>query len=516
MIFSGKINHIKELNISQCKLKGVTINSNIQGDIKFQKCIFEDFNKHNSSKNIKFMANFVFDFCEVDNIVNLMNFNFENRVSFKMSYFKDNVYFNNSHFEYYVNFQECKFEKTANFYGVKFEKIPNFTQAIFKKNLNLINTNLNFTFDDLEEKTYQEYENFNNNKEEKEKKALEKFVNDFRDSFRTFKNTLIKDNNLLDASNFHKYELYCKELELRCNWDKKGKDVKNMKDVEKNTLRFRDFVDYLLLGFYRKLCDHHTDLLKVFNNLILLISLYALFFQGFVWLHDNKIKDTKETLTLSKFFDNFQPYIDIGAFIFIILGGILIVYKNVEFLNSLCLMTRKYLAKILKKEGSIKLVKSLGQNLWCLIKENFIKLVKILRQDLSYLIKDLILIFFISYIFYCSLGIIIGFLLNLNKEFGYSLLVNTLFISLYICLIYTKSLFFGRYIILIISYIGFFIILIKRPDMIHPLIGKIANESDKSLTDPSLITLNISYTILITLVLFSLQKTARKNSIVPS
>ncbi|MEE6620391.1 hypothetical protein VWN47_10825, partial [Campylobacter jejuni] len=42
-----------------------------------------------------------------------------------------------------------------------------------------------------------------------EEKPLDKFANDFRDSFRTFKNALIKDNNLLDASNFHKYELYC-------------------------------------------------------------------------------------------------------------------------------------------------------------------------------------------------------------------------------------------------------------------------------------------------------------------
>lgn len=45
-------------------------------------------------------------------------------------------------------------------------------------------------------------------------KPIDKFANDFRDSFRTFKNALVKDNNLLDASNFHKCELYCKEIEL--------------------------------------------------------------------------------------------------------------------------------------------------------------------------------------------------------------------------------------------------------------------------------------------------------------
>lgn len=52
--------------------------------------------------------------------------------------------------------------------------------------------------------------------------------------------------------------------------------------------------------------------------------------------------------------------------------------------------------------------------------------------------------------------------------------------------------------------------LIKQPSVIHPLIGKIANESDKFFNYPSLIALNILYAILLALVLFSLQKTARK------
>ncbi|EAH6127687.1 hypothetical protein ELQ17_08885 [Campylobacter sp. US18a] len=109
---------------------------------------------------------------------------------------------------------------------------------------------------------------------------------------------------------------------------------------------------------------------------------------------------------------------------------------------------------------------------------------------------------------------IIWIFLNLGKDFGYSLFINTLFVSLYICLVYTKSLFFGRYVVLIFSYTGFFTILIKQPSIIHSLIGKITNESDKFFNYSSLIVLNILYTILLALVLFSLQKTARKNSIV--
>ncbi|ENN5893348.1 pentapeptide repeat-containing protein [Campylobacter jejuni] len=416
------------------------------------------------------------DSFQMDNCV------FEDRVTIKGK-FNDNVYFNNSIFKNYADFHECEFEKTANFYGVRFNKTPNFSQAIFRGNLNAVNANLNFTFDDLQERIKQEYEDFNKNIENK--KSLDKFANDFRDSFRTFKNALIKDNNLLDASNFHKYELYCKEIELKQNWDKRGENVKNTTDLEKNVSRIRDFMDFLLLGFYRKLCDHHTDFLKVFNNLILLIALYALFVFGFTWLHDDKLEDTRAILTLFGFFDKFRLYFDIISTIFVVFGCGFFVCKLDSY----------------EKKNNV----SKKQNI------NFIYII----GDFWNLTKSLFFASFISCVFYVLFSLF-GFFLNLDKDFGYSLLINTLFVSLYICLVYTKSLFFGRYVVLIFSYIGFIIMLIKQPNVIHPLIGKIANESDKFFNYPSLIVLNILYTILLALVLFSLQKTARKNSIVPS
>ncbi|ECH5745160.1 hypothetical protein FPY42_08400, partial [Campylobacter coli] len=360
-----------------------------------------------------------------------------------------------------------------------------FSQAIFNENLNIVNTKLNFTFSNLEEKIEQEYEEFNKNKKEEDQKSLDKFANDFRDSFRTFKSALIKDNNALDASNFHKYELYCKEIELKESWNKKGKNVSNMTDLETNVSRIRDFMDFLLLGFYRKLCDHHTDFLKVFNNLILLIALYALFVFGFTWLHNDKLEDTRAILTLFGFFDKFRLYFDIISAIFAVFGCGFFVWK----LNSY------------EKKNNV----SKKQNI------NFIYII----GDFLNLIKSLFFASFIPCVFYVLFSLF-GFFLNLGKDFGYSLLINTLFVSLYICLVHTKSLFFGRYVVLIFSYIGFIIMLIKQPNVIHPLIGKIANESDKFFNYPSLIVLNILYTILLALVLFSLQKTARKNSIVPS
>ncbi|HEG7941382.1 TPA: pentapeptide repeat-containing protein [Campylobacter jejuni] len=432
--------------------------------------------------NCNFKKEVYLNFQECLDIFQMDNCVFEDRVTIKGK-FNDNVYFNNSIFKNYADFHECEFEKTANFYGVRFNKTPNFSQAIFRGNLNAVNANLNFTFDDLQERIKQEYEDFNKNIENK--KSLDKFANDFRDSFRTFKNALIKDNNLLDASNFHKYELYCKEIELKQNWDKRGENVKNTTDLEKNVSRIRDFMDFLLLGFYRKLCDHHTDFLKVFNNLILLIALYALFVFGFTWLHDDKLEDTRAILTLFGFFDKFRLYFDIISTIFVVFGCGFFVCKLDSY----------------EKKNNV----SKKQNI------NFIYII----GDFLNLIKSLLFASFIPCVFYVLFSLF-GFFLNLGKDFGYSLLINTLFVSLYICLVYTKSLFFGRYVVLIFSYIVFIIMLIKQPNVIHPLIGKIANESDKFFNYPSLIVLNILYTILLALVLFSLQKTARKNSIVPS
>ncbi|MBZ7969608.1 pentapeptide repeat-containing protein [Campylobacter sp. RM3125] len=431
--------------------------------------------------------------------------------------FKDKVYFDNSHFYNYVDFSKCEFEKTASFYEVKFEKIPNFSQVIFKGNLNVVNTNLNFDFKNLEKKINQEYDFYEKARVEYEKarveketgilypeKSLDKFANDFRDSFRIFKNALIKDNNLLDASNFHKCELYCKEIELKQSWNKL-KNVTTDEDIKQNNRNHSQLVDFLLLGFYRKLCDHHTDLLRVFNNLILLIALYALFVFGFTWLHDDKLKDTKAILTLFGFFDKFKFYFNIGVAVCMSFGLILLLYKiDKNFIKSFkifqCLpYIKKWLLKVFKKEIFIKLFSRL----------------KIIILDLCHLMESLVIALLIPCVFYILFAIF-GLFLNLDKDFKYLLFVNSLFVSTYICLVYTKSLFLGRYVVLILSYVVFFIMLISQPSIIHPLIGKIMGDFDKNLSYPSLLILNILYTILMALVLFSLQKTARKNSIVPS
>lgn len=488
---NGRVKIIDKISINNCKFKQISINNHIDGNIEFQKCEFNDFNLYGFS-NATIKGTFTFDFCEIKEKVNFMNFEFENKVSFKMSKFKDNVYFNNSHFKDYADFHECEFEKIACFYGVRFDKAPNFSQAIFKGNLNAVNANLNFTFDDLQERIKQEYEDFNKNIENK--KSLDKFANDFRDSFRTFKNALIKDNNLLDASNFHKYELYCKEIELKQNWDKKGENVKNTTDLEKNVSRIRDFVDFLLLGFYRKLCDHHTDFLKVFNNLILLVGLYILFIfvGGFEFnLEKNSIQNLNKTSDMFSYLTKVKQAIINFSPIQQYYDYILISFATICFI---CLIVIFY--KIFK-----------NMKLYFVIIKNIIfkDIIKSILNLCAYLLFLLIILIYINIYIpknQNNLNILsnIGIFFTFCIFYLWTVCLNTLFL---------------RYIFICISYIIVIIFMGANITILNPFIGKLINDKIFS-NDPLFIYLTFAYTILIFLVLFSLQKTARKNSIVPS
>ena len=99
-----------------------------------------------------------------------------------------------------------------------------------------------------------------------------------------------------------------------------------------------------------------------------------------------------------------------------------------------------------------------------------------------------------------------------------SILVNIfgfcLFIILYLWLVCLDSIFL-RYIVVIVAYIIASVALGKNIAILSPIIGQLIT-GKLSTNDPLFATITLAYTILTLLVLFSLQKTARKNSIVPS
>ncbi|MFK0477114.1 DUF2972 domain-containing protein, partial [Campylobacter jejuni] len=78
------------------------------------------------------------------------------------------------------------------------------------------------------------------------------YLREHQDLGKKIKNILLKDNNPLDALDFSKLELYCKEIELKEDWCDKIKNFKTNKN--KNNNNNFELINFLLLGFYRKLC----------------------------------------------------------------------------------------------------------------------------------------------------------------------------------------------------------------------------------------------------------------------
>ncbi|WP_337210408.1 pentapeptide repeat-containing protein [Campylobacter molothri] len=493
------------LFFNNCKVPNLILEFPIQS-LKFKSCCFEDgfiirddFNGYISIENSIFENYFSILWVkkEIYKInINKNNFNdvsiFENKIlNFKFEEntiqnisVSNNLFSKEAYFNYNSFGNECIFFKNSfenlSFYGAKFNSFV-FFQNTIKGSLNAVNANLNFDFENLKEKINQECEEFNKNKKEEDKKSLDKFANDFRDSFRIFKNALIKDNNLLDASNFHKYELYCKEIELKQSWNKL-KNVKTDEDIKQNNRNHSQLVDFLLLGFYRKLCDHHTDFLRVLNNLILLISLYVLYNFFILYISGKEIiNDTKIYLSDIFHYNNIFWYIP-GILLFICVCSIYFC-KNKEKTH------------VINREIKIKKFQ------WCKI-----------------IIKEILKFLFVCMICYMGISIfgIVGDFLA--KFFGLKIFKDVVYISFACLSFFGLFLFFInslilRYIFISFSYFVVAFVLFLKPKEFY-FIYNIFKDDDKNLAIMS--SLNVVYFTLIILVLFSLQKTARKNSIVPN
>ncbi|EAH6155231.1 hypothetical protein EHC79_09300, partial [Campylobacter jejuni] len=281
-------------------LKAEFNNSFFEKEVYFGKEINDkNIEKSNSFGSCSFeYANF--SNCYFKNEVYFKNNDFK-QVIFRNSKFNDNVYFNNAHFKDYVDFHECEFEKTASFYGVRFEKAPNFSACYFKepKAVNLINVDidkLDFrSAEDYIQDNYQDgnYKNAikNNEKIQKDEKELYRIENEhklryaknLKDSFRVIKDVLINQNNTLEAQEWHKLELYAKEKEIAIK-AKSAIDVIDCKNASAKFLKeelydFTEWINFVLLFIYRNTSSHHTSFLKILNFTVVMIALYA----SFVW-----------------------------------------------------------------------------------------------------------------------------------------------------------------------------------------------------------------------------------------
>lgn len=198
---------------------------------------------------------------------------FAKEVKFNNILFKNNAYFRNTIFKDFADFGETNFEKNTNFYSAKFEKPINFSSIIFSGALNFVNTKTDFTYEELKKFI-----------EDKSANDIDKCIsttNDFRDGFRLMKHALNNKGNALDASLFHRLELYCKELELEFtleNTETKNKEVKSVDKVEakpKSKSSIELFLDLITLKLYRNTSDHHTNLLRIINFMALTVAVYG-------------------------------------------------------------------------------------------------------------------------------------------------------------------------------------------------------------------------------------------------
>lgn len=253
------------------------------------RCYFIDskFGYKDNQKKLNFWENICKKLCCLKD----SNFEYKDednttKLNFSNTHFEDEVYFNNSEFYNYADFHECKFDNIACFYGVKFYKAPNFSACYFKeqKAVNLINVDIDeLNFESVEkyiEDNYQDesYENkikgMQNEKEifKIQNKHKLRYAKNLKDSFRVIKDILITQNNTLEAQEWHKLELYAKEKENHINLSVKDRE-KNA-DISKNILIWFNCV---LLNVYRNTSDHHNDFLKILNFTVGMIVLYGVF-----------------------------------------------------------------------------------------------------------------------------------------------------------------------------------------------------------------------------------------------
>ncbi|EMC9372557.1 pentapeptide repeat-containing protein [Campylobacter lari] len=186
--------------------------------------------------NVKFISNKERDKTSTNNITkqiyHFQDITFKGIINFENIYTKD------------LNFKNVIFNNIVVFDNATLDNKPKFINCTFSNQFNIEHDCIQYNHEELEE--------------EIEKNHYDEFLN-LRDLFRKLKSNRITHHNLIDASELRAQELYARELEL------KHKKIKNLKDI----------IEQWQIFFYRKLCDHHTDLVLNVKWLIITIGMFV-------------------------------------------------------------------------------------------------------------------------------------------------------------------------------------------------------------------------------------------------
>ncbi len=368
---------------------------------------------------------------------------------FQYSVFKDALSFKGMKFER-LEFDNVLFNGVVTFSNTKLNTKPQFINCTFSNQFNIEHQYIKYSDKDIENKI--------NNIQDKNDKF--RALLNLRDLFRKLKSNRIAHHNLIDASELRTQELYTRELELKYQENKS----------------LREKIERWQLVFYRKLCDHHTDLLKAFHNLLIVVMLFSMF--SFVF---DKFKQPSHI-------ENDIKY-------------------NIVKVDS----KENYIFKEHNKTTYNLLSLNIEQESDKFIKNDFVYMIVFLTLVLLLLSFN---IFTSIYIFGSILYLIFSFLDLLALYTHIAVIVFFVLFALKFILLDDRQR-YKRGIVVAISYTVCIFTLLVKPSLLLPALGSFLDK-DSNATYPLLLSLSVVYFMLVVLVLFSLQKTARKNSIVPS
>ncbi|HEB9309990.1 TPA: pentapeptide repeat-containing protein [Campylobacter coli] len=368
---------------------------------------------------------------------------------FRNAVFKDALSFKGMEFER-LRFDNVLFNGVVTFSNTKLNTKPQFINCTFSNQFNIEHQYIKYSDKDIENKI--------NNIQDKNDKF--RVLLNLRDLFRKLKSNRIAHHNLIDASELRTQELYARELELKYQENKS----------------LREKIERYQLFFYHKLCDHHTDLLKAFHNLLIVIMLFGIF-----------------SFALDKFKQPSHIENDIKY--------------NIAKVDS----NENYIFKEHNKTTYNLLSLNIEQESDKFIKNDFVYMVVFLILVLLLLSFN---IFTSIYIFGSILYLIFSFLDLLALYTHIAVIVFFVLFALKFILLDDRQR-CKRGIIVAISYTVCIFTLLVKPSLLLPALGSFLDK-DSNATYPLLLSLSVVYFMLVVLILFSLQKTARKNSIVPS
>lgn len=234
-------------------------------NLRFVECSFNNFKYPNEANNKLTFENCTFNkevllkTEEYLSVFQMIGCTFKDKVIIE-THFRENAYFDNSIFCKDIDLMNAEVDKILSLQGVQLEGFIKVSSSLFERIdfVKLANTECDFEFKDIN-------------------KLEEKSVDNYRiykDSYRSIKCLLIKQQNFIYAQFHKKYELYFYEKEVKQILDNQKSYSKDKKLSLSKRMQY--YVEYIQLLFYRHTSDHHTNLLKVWHSLLVVIGIFGL------------------------------------------------------------------------------------------------------------------------------------------------------------------------------------------------------------------------------------------------